>query len=490
MTHLAAGIKLRRNAKALSLQAQRRLYIGLLGLSDALMLALAFALAYWVRFGLELPIFRLEVEPSPPFYGRLMLMFVALWLFIFYFFRVYEWENLLGGTEEYALVTNACTVATVLVIAAGFIWPAFVVARGWLLSAWVFTFLCTNGARFWLRRLIYGLRRRGYFIAPALIVGTNAEALALAKQLANWDTSGLDLLGLIGADVPVGQRAASNLHVLGDLDILPDLVARYDVEELIVATSALTAEQLLDIFRRYGADNGVNVRLSSGLYEIITTGLSVKSLGYVPFITVNKLRLSRFEAFVKGYLDYGGAALGLLALSPLLAAIALAVKLDSPGPIIYRRRVLGRGGVPFDAFKFRTMYVNGDDLLTREQWANLQMYHKLKDDPRVTRVGRFLRKYSLDELPQLFNVLRGQMSLLGPRMITLAEKGKYGKWDMNLLTVKPGMSGLWVVSGRSDIPYEERVRLDMHYIRNYTIWLDLQILMRTFVAVLKGKGAY
>ena len=136
------------------------------------------------------------------------------------------------------------------------------------------------------------------------------------------------------------------------------------------------------------------------------------------------------------------------------------------------------------------MYVNGDDLLTREQWANLQMYHKLKDDPRVTRVGRFLRKYSLDELPQLFNVLRGQMSLLGPRMITLAEKGKYGKWDMNLLTVKPGMSGLWVVSGRSDIPYEERVRLDMHYIRNYTIWLDLQILMRTFVAVFKGKGAY
>jgi len=490
MTHLTAEIKLRRNAKALSLQAQRRLCISVLALSDALMLALAFGLAYRVRFNLELPIFRLEVEPSPPFYGRLTLILVALWLLVFHLFRVYDWENLLGGTQEYALVANACTLATVLVIATGFIWPDFVVARGWLLLAWVFTFLCAGGARFWLRRLIYGLRRRGYFVVPALIVGINGEALALAKQLASWDTSGLNLLGFVGAGVPVGQRLVSNLHVLGDLDALPDLVARYDVEELIVATSALTAEQLLDIFRPYGTDGRINLRLSSGLYEIITTGLSVNSLGYVPLITVNKLRLSRFEVFMKGCLDYGGAAFGLLLLSPLLAVIALAVKLGSPGPIIYRRRVLGRGGVPFDAFKFRTMYVNGDDLLTSEQWANLQAYHKLKGDPRVTRVGRFLRKYSLDELPQLFNVLRGQMSLTGPRMITPAEKEKYGKWDMNLLTVKPGMSGLWVVSGRSDIPYEERVRLDMHYIRNYTIWLDLQILMRTFVVVLKGKGAY
>jgi exopolysaccharide biosynthesis polyprenyl glycosylphosphotransferase len=321
-------------------------------------------------------------------------------------------------------------------------------------------------------------------------VGTNTEGLALAEQLANWHTSGLDLLGFVGAGMPSEQGAVSGLPQLGGLDMLPDLVAHYDVEELIVATSALTAEQLVDVFRCYGTDDGVNLRLSSGLYEIISTGLSVNSLAYVPLITVSKLRLSDIEVFMKNCLDYGGAAILLLLLSPVLALIALAVKLGSPGPIFYRRKVLGRGGVPFDAFKFRTMYVDGHDLLTAEQWANLQAYHKLKDDPRVTRVGRFLRKYSLDELPQLFNVLRGQMSLVGPRMISPAEKDRYGKWDMNLLTVKPGMSGLWVVSGRSDIPYEERVRLDMYYIRNYTIWLDLHILFRTLPAVSKGRGAY
>lgn len=202
------------------------------------------------------------------------------------------------------------------------------------------------------------------------------------------------------------------------------------------------------------------------------------------------MRLSRLEAFIKGGMDYLGAACGLLLLSPLLALIALAIKLGSPGPVLYRRQVLGRGGKLFHAYKFRTMYVNGDEVLTEAQRAELRARHKLKNDPRVTRVGRFLRTYSLDELPQLINVLKGQMSLIGPRMITLAEKKKYGKWDMNLLTVKPGLSGLWQVSGRSDVSYEERVRLDMHYIRNYTIWLDLYILMRTFLVVIKGKGAY
>jgi lipopolysaccharide/colanic/teichoic acid biosynthesis glycosyltransferase len=184
------------------------------------------------------------------------------------------------------------------------------------------------------------------------------------------------------------------------------------------------------------------------------------------------------------------STVALVLLSPLLIVIAIAVKLDSPGPVIYRRRVLGRGGKEFDAFKIRSMYVDGDQYLTQEEWTELQTHHKLRQDPRITRVGRILRKYSLDELPQLVNVLMGQMSLIGPRMITPAEKDKYGKWDMNLLTVKPGISGLWQVSGRSDIDYEERVRLDMEYIRNYSFWLDTHLFLRTVVAIITGKGAY
>ncbi|OUC06860.1 glycosyl transferase, partial [Litorilinea aerophila] len=167
--------------------------------------------------------------------------------------------------------------------------------------------------------------------------------------------------------------------------------------------------------------------------------------------------------------------------------------LDSPGPVFYRRRVLGVGGKEFDAFKFRTMAVNGDEILARypQLQAELQATHKLKYDPRVTRMGRWLRRTSLDELPQLINVLLGQMSLVGPRMISPEEADEYGRLKLNLLTVKPGLTGLWQVSGRSDLSYEERVRLDMQYIRNYSIWLDLQILfVQTIPVVLQGRGAY
>ena len=153
---------------------------------------------------------------------------------------------------------------------------------------------------------------------------------------------------------------------------------------------------------------------------------------------------------------------------------------------------MGLNGMQFDAFKFRTMHTNGRQLLNHhpEQLQKLQQEFKLKDDPRITNVGRWLRRTSLDELPQLFNVLKREMSLVGPRIISPPEMEKYGDWDLNLLTVQPGITGLWQVSGRSDLSYDERVRLDMYYIRNWTIWSDIQILWQTIPAVIKGRGAY
>ncbi len=166
--------------------------------------------------------------------------------------------------------------------------------------------------------------------------------------------------------------------------------------------------------------------------------------------------------------------------------------MSSPGPIIHKRLVMGLNGKQFYALKFRTMVSNGDEVLAQhpELKEELARNHKLKKDPRITKIGEFLRKYSLDELPQLFNVLTRDMSLVGPRMISPEEVSMYKQFDMNLLTVLPGITGVWQVSGRSDITYEERVRLDMYYIRNWSIWLDLQLLLQTFPAVLKGRGAY
>jgi lipopolysaccharide/colanic/teichoic acid biosynthesis glycosyltransferase len=192
-------------------------------------------------------------------------------------------------------------------------------------------------------------------------------------------------------------------------------------------------------------------------------------------------------------MDYVLTVLGVILLSPVFVFLALRVRSDSPGAVIHRRRVLGVGGKEFDAFKFRTMHVDGDRILAQhpELQQQLEQDEKLKDDPRITKVGRWMRKYSLDELPQLFNVLLGQMSLVGPRMISPREAEKYGMNRYNLFAVKPGITGMWQVSGRSDLSYQERVRSDMWYVRNYTLWLDFHLLfVKTANAVLKGRGAY
>ncbi|UCC53085.1 MAG: sugar transferase, partial [Anaerolineaceae bacterium] len=226
--------------------------------------------------------------------------------------------------------------------------------------------------------------------------------------------------------------------------------------------------------------------------EILTTGLELSDVGYTPLVRMNKARLTGIDRVMKIVLDYTIALSMTFVLSLIYAAIALAIKFDSPGPVIYRRRVMGQNGARFNAFKFRTMYINGDEILEAhpELKEELEQTHKLKDDPRITRVGRVLRRFSLDELPQLLNVIRGEMSVVGPRMISPDERRMYEQWDMNLLTVKPGLTGLWQVSGRSDTSYEERVRLDMQYIRNWTIWSDLYLIWLTVPAVLKSRGAY
>lgn len=193
----------------------------------------------------------------------------------------------------------------------------------------------------------------------------------------------------------------------------------------------------------------------------------------------------------KECIDRIGAGFLIILLLPLLISMAFAVLIDDGWPIIYRRRVLGKYG-EFDAFKFRSMKRDADAILARDEAlrSEFERNFKLRKDPRLTRIGAFLRKYSLDELPQLFNVLEGQMSLVGPRMITPQELSKYGPYQKLLMTTKPGLTGYWQTRGRQDIPYEERVRMDVHYITHWSLGLDLRILFETPWKVIKGKGAY
>jgi exopolysaccharide biosynthesis polyprenyl glycosylphosphotransferase len=467
---------------------QRLLVIGLL-LTDASIIALSFALSYVIRFWLNLPFFD-SGGIRPGFYTFIVVMLVPAYLALFHIYGLYDRANLLGGTTEYARVFNAVTTGVLLVIFINFIQPDFVVARAWLLLAWALMVALGITNRFLMRRLIYWQRQRGQFLDRTLIVGANPEGLAVAEQLGLARASGAKIVGFIDDYLPVGFEPLSGMPVLGSSTTFSALVESQSIDTVVIANTAITRERLLGIYGSLETLQEVEVRMASGLFELLTTSVRVREEGCVPLVVLNKTRITGVHWLCKTALDYTLAAAALLFLLPVFVVFAILIRRDSPGPVFYRRRVVGQGKREFDAFKFRTMRIEGNKLLTPEEQHELAEQGKLKDDPRVTKFGTWLRHYSLDELPQLFNVLRGEMSLIGPRMITTPELAHFGKWQHNLATVKPGLTGLWQVSGRSDLSYEERVRLDMHYIRNHSIWLDIQILFQTIPALLTGRGAY
>lgn len=490
---ISLGKKIGKANSAVPRQSQWLIYRIALIAMDIFMIDLAFQLAYFFRFEVAFGFFDERAVVSLEYYRLLVVLSSVLWLFIFALNGLYAQQNLLGGTREYSKVFRSSTEGFLLIVIAGFLQPGLIVARGWLLMAWGFTFLFASFGRFILRRCVYFLRKQGFFLTPAIIVGANQEGRWLAEQLQSWQTSGLHVVGFVDKKVAVTTPLYNNLVSLGTVDELGEIIERYQIGEVILASSAIsTRDYLLEIFKNYGISDKVNLRMSSGLYEVITTGLTVNEFAYVPLVLVNKVRLTGSDIFLKSVLDYLVSITILLITSPALVLIALLVKLTSRGPIFHKRRVMGLNGRQFNALKFRTMVSNGDEVLNKypELREELAKIHKLKNDPRITKMGVFLRKFSLDELPQLFNVLKREMSLVGPRMISPEEVAMYKQFDMNLLTVRPGITGLWQVSGRSDISYDERVRLDMYYIRNWSIWLDLQLLFQTIPAVLKSRGAY
>jgi len=479
---LRTGMKARRRVSAFWAVAP-------LFLLDAVCIVLGMAAAYHLRFHLM----AYNATFSKAFYIRLALVAIPMWLPIFAIQRLYHQDHLFGGRQEYINVVNACTAGLVGLIIYSFLDRKVEhdISRGWLALTWFLSIASVSLARLGYRQVIYYLRRRGVFVQRALVVGANEEGQAVVTQLHGSPNAGVEPVGFVDPTLPSGTEV-EGLPVLGTPSKLGTLIQRLGVDELIVIPTALRREELLNIYRDWGTDERVRICLSSGLYELFTNGAQVREVGFVPLVSLNRTRITGLNELMKTTLDYIGALVGVTLLSPLFALVSFLIRRDSPGPAIYRRRVVGLHGHEFDAYKFRTMIPNAEAYLEahpelKEEWDR---NGKIENDPRITRVGNFLRRYSLDELPQLFNVLKGQMSLVGPRMLTPAELNHFGRWQHNLLTVKPGLTGLWQVSGRSDLSYADRVQLDMQYIRNYTVWSDLKVLFGTIQAVLQGRGAY
>jgi exopolysaccharide biosynthesis polyprenyl glycosylphosphotransferase len=466
--------------------AGRVLVILVLIVADYVAICAAFAAAYLIRFKTDLGIFYVHEGSQQGFYSSLVFWLVPLIVLVFGVYRLYSLRLVFDGLDEYTRIVSAATLSMLLVVLVSFFLDGdLVISRGWIVISWACLVFSVATTRFTIRRVVYGLRARGYAGRRVAVVASQPHADALIARLSEMPDSGLHVALMIDPhqlELDEGQVSGWPLAAL---------IQNHRIDDVIVSAASVSQVTLAGIVRELSRE-AADLHLLPGMYEIQTTGVEAREIRGLPLVTLKKVRITGLDFALKRLLDYAVAVPVLIAFSPLLLGIAVAIRLTSPGPVLYRRKVMGERGRSFEALKFRTMRVDGEALLKRhpELLEELRQAGKLKDDPRITPIGRWLRRWSLDEMPQLLNVVRGQMSLVGPRMITEAELIKFGHWRDNLITVKPGLTGLWQVSGRSHLGYEDRVRLDMYYIRSYSIWRDLEILMRTVPAVLRGVGAY
>jgi exopolysaccharide biosynthesis polyprenyl glycosylphosphotransferase len=286
--------------------------------------------------------------------------------------------------------------------------------------------------------------------------------------------------------------AAATAVPVGGLDDVVEIAGRLGADTIAVTSASETAAQYLRQLSWQLEGTGIELLVAPGLIEVAGPRLHIRPLEGLPLLSIEQPRFEGWQSVIKGGLDRITAALGLLVLAPVLCAIAIGIKVTSPGPVLFRQERVGVNGTTFTMLKFRSMVVDADSQLDALRAQNISdgVLFKMRVDPRVTRIGGVLRRLSLDELPQLFNVLGGSMSLVGPRPPLPAEVARYDASVHRRFLVKPGLTGLWQVSGRSDLPWEEAVRLDLRYVENWSLAMDLLILAKTVRAVLGSSGAY
>jgi exopolysaccharide biosynthesis polyprenyl glycosylphosphotransferase len=403
--------------------------------------------------------------------------------------RAYERRYLFVGTDEYqrvlrggmGLIAGAALVSYAL---------GLDLARSYVLAALPTATAAAAVLRFALRKRLHAARARGECLRRVIVVGHELSVIGITRQLRRERYHGLEV---VGACLPPGcDDAVLDLPVYGTFDDVATAVDLADADTVVVLSCPeLDGVALRRLAWRLERDD-VDLVVASALIDVAGARTTIRPFDGLPMLHVEHPRLHGGIRIVKELVDRLGA-LALLALfGPLLLAIALLVRVTSPGPVLFRQVRVGRDGREFRIVKFRSMYVDAEARLAEVRHLNEHdgVLFKIRNDPRVTPVGRWLRRFSLDELPQLLNVLGGQMSLVGPRPPLPQEAAAYAADVRRRLAVKPGMTGLWQVSGRSDLPWEEAVRLDLRYVENWSLSLDLVILLRTMTAVMRSSGAY
>lgn len=405
----------------------------------------------------------------------------------------YHREVFGSGTDEYKRVFHASLLAAGLVGVACYL-AKYDMSRGFFLLAFLLGLPGLLLGRWLVRRLLHSARRHGFLQVRILVSGTPGHVDEVTRVLRRESWLGYRVIGAVTPEDDFADETPTGVPVLGLASDVTPIARDAQADLIFFANGSLQSaqdmrEKVWDL-----EDHGINVVIAPSLDDISSERVRVRPVGGLPLIHVDPPRWSDAAAWGKRLFDIVGSLALIVAFTPLLIAAALRIRLHDGGPVLFRQARVGLRGETFSCLKFRTMIIDAEERL-RELHAQTGYdptsgLFKMAEDPRVTKPGRWLRRFSIDELPQLFNVLKGDMSLVGPRPPLPLEVAKYDRFTHRRLHVRPGMTGLWQVSGRSDLSWEEAIRLDLFYVDNWSMLQDLSILVRTVGAVFASRGAY
>ncbi|MBZ0299702.1 MAG: sugar transferase [Anaerolineae bacterium] len=465
-----------------------------LPIADVLLSFVAFGLAYIARY--DLTIFRPVLDPSSASFAPYLpyaAVYAAMLYLIYHGNGLYRTVRGRSLMEEAYIVSNGVATATVILLAMFFVFQPLVTSRLMLVYVAAITIGLLVTLRVIHRMILAHLRSKGIGVQRVLIVGAGETGQAVLRVMMARKDLGYHVVGYVDDNPDRGNVDLGRVKGLGNLENLRSTIRKHHVDLVVVTLPWSYHDRILSLVRT-ARKTGIEVRAVPDVFQLNLRQVHVENLDGIPLLGIGggERRITGTDRLIKRLIDLGLIILALPVLLVLFIAAAIIIWIDSPGPVFYTARRVGEGGREFDMFKFRSMIPEAEKY--REQLIEATgedpRHPKIKNDPRVTRVGAFIRATSIDELPQLINVLRGEMSLVGPRPPTPAELQLYQPWHRQRLQAIPGMTGLWQVSGRSDVPFDEMCLLDIYYVENWSVRLDLQILVMTLPRVLLRQGAY
>lgn len=457
---------------------------------DVVAIYASFALAYWIRYTLRLgPPIREEISFGR--YQPVVLLLIAVMLPVLLFKGAYRHRLGWDLTDDFTTALSAATTSVATMVVVTYMASKFLYSRGVIVYVWVLMIVMVFAGRAVYRSVQTYLHRRGWGVRRLLVVGATEVGKMVMQSVVGRSDLGYHLVGFADHRDGPRPRDFGRFRAVGQLADVPELIASGAVDEVVIALPASAHREVWPILTLC-EQHHVGLKLVPDLFEMSLSRVQVDDLAGIPLLDVQEPPLRHVARAAKRGIDLVAGAVLLASSLPLLGLLAMLIRLESEGPALLRQTRIGQGGRPFTCHKLRTMRVDADHRERSLQEMNEAdgPLFKIRNDPRCTHMGRWMRRLSLDELPQLWNVVRGEMSLVGPRPSLPDQVARYDEGQRRRLEIKPGMTGIWQVSGRSDLAFDEMVVMDLYYVDNWSLALDARILVRTLIAVATRSGAY